>query len=234
MPPPLSYTSQTGYYGLRVNPSFEQVLGTVRKPLRIPLPDRRAKWYALSPYRALILDAEQKYNNFQHAVLDYRDTGAQLPEAAAMVRPSDAGQDQTFDILDRQTNAMNEQSAYESAFDAAHTAQQAETNTIRSRQLRDTYGPNKMHPVVEAMHDELEAAAAPHYMPKPRFTPAPQGWKSAAPQMAAAGQPQAPEFPSFQALNMGQLNVRAAALKPSENLSYERAREFVVQPTWSS
>jgi hypothetical protein len=35
-------------------------------------------------------------------------------------------------------------------------------------------------------------------------------------------------------LNMGQLNVRAATLKPSENLSYERARDFVVQPTWSS
>ena len=47
---PLSYTSTFGYYGLRVNPTFEQVIGTVRKPLRIPLPDRRAKWYANSPY----------------------------------------------------------------------------------------------------------------------------------------------------------------------------------------
>ena len=56
----LSYTSQLGYYGLRVNPTLDQVLGNVRKPLRIPLPDRRAKWYALSPYRALILEA--KYN----------------------------------------------------------------------------------------------------------------------------------------------------------------------------
>jgi hypothetical protein len=56
---PLSYKNQLGYYGLRINPTFDQVLKTVRNPLRIPLPDRRAKWYALSPYRAFILDAEQ-------------------------------------------------------------------------------------------------------------------------------------------------------------------------------
>ena len=63
---PLSFTDQTGYYGLRVSPSFDKILGTVRNPLRIPLPDRSAKWYALSPYRALILDAAQKYNDYEH------------------------------------------------------------------------------------------------------------------------------------------------------------------------
>ena len=41
---PLSYGSQFGYYGLRVNPTLEQAIKTVRKPLRIPVPDRRAKW----------------------------------------------------------------------------------------------------------------------------------------------------------------------------------------------
>ena len=61
MTAPLSYTSTFGYYGLRVNPTFEQVLGTIRKPLRIPLPDRRAKWYANSPYRALLDDAGKKF-----------------------------------------------------------------------------------------------------------------------------------------------------------------------------
>ena len=60
----LSYGSQFGYYGLRENPTLEQVIGSVRKPLRIPLPDRRAKWYALSPYRALILDAEREANDY--------------------------------------------------------------------------------------------------------------------------------------------------------------------------
>ena len=46
---PLSYTSQLGYYDLRVNPTLEQVVGTVQKPLGIPLPQRTDKWYALGP-----------------------------------------------------------------------------------------------------------------------------------------------------------------------------------------
>ena len=45
------------WHGLRVNPTFEQVIGTVDRPLRVPLPDRRAKFYANGPYPALILDA---------------------------------------------------------------------------------------------------------------------------------------------------------------------------------
>mgnify|MGYP003346567539 FL=1 len=68
----LSYTSKFGYYGLRVNPTLEQVVGTVRKPLRIPLPDRKAKWYANSPYRALILDAEEKYQDYEAKNIDYQ------------------------------------------------------------------------------------------------------------------------------------------------------------------
>ena len=235
MVPPLSYASQYGYYGLRVNPTLEQVINTVRKPLRIPLPDRRAKWYALSPYRALILDAEKKYNDFQHAVLDYRDSGGHLPEDAAMVRPSDAAGDETFDIMHQQAAAIAHREAYENVLAEAHRAQAAATSLQRADQLTKMYGPTRMHPVVEANHDELEAAAQPHYMPMPRFAPYPKPFKSAPEQFACAGQLQAPEFPSFEALNMGQpFNLRSAKLTPSENLTYERAREFVVQPTFST
>ena len=75
----LSFTSETGYYGLRVNPTFDEVLKTIRKPLRIPLPDRSAKWYANSPYRSLLLDAEQKYNSYEHASLDYNNSAPNCP-----------------------------------------------------------------------------------------------------------------------------------------------------------
>ena len=109
---PLSYTSQFGYYGLRVNPSYEQVLGTIRKPLRIPLPDRSAKWYALSPFRALILNAEAKYQDYEHARIDYKQSGAHLPESAASVRPSDGGQDPSFDQIHSHGDAMETQHAY--------------------------------------------------------------------------------------------------------------------------
>jgi hypothetical protein len=91
MTAPLSFTSQKGYYGLRVSPSFDQVVGTVKNPLRTPLPERSAKWYALSNYRSLILDASQKYNNYEHMAIDYRQSGAQAPEMAAHLQPSAAG-----------------------------------------------------------------------------------------------------------------------------------------------
>ena len=89
----LSFTSQFGYFGLRVNPTFDQVLRTVRKPLRIPQPDRAAKWYALSAERSAILDAEDKYQDYEHTLIDYRRSGQELPESAARVRRSDAGLD---------------------------------------------------------------------------------------------------------------------------------------------
>ena len=100
MVPPLSYPSTFGYYGLRVNPTLEQVVGSVRKPLRIPLPDRQAKYYALGPYRALILDASQKFNDSEQASVDYRNGGHHLPEAAARVHPSAAGMDPSFHEYD--------------------------------------------------------------------------------------------------------------------------------------
>ena len=41
-----------GYYGLVVKPSFDQVLDDTKKPLRIPIPDRKAKREALNFYQA--------------------------------------------------------------------------------------------------------------------------------------------------------------------------------------
>ena len=79
----LSFTDEKGYYGLRVNPTYDEILQTIRKPLHIPLPQRSAKWYALSPYQALLLDAEEKYNDYEHANLDYNNSGAELPRRAA-------------------------------------------------------------------------------------------------------------------------------------------------------
>lgn len=231
----LSYTSQFGYYGLRVNPTFEQVVATVRKPLRIPLPDRSAKWYALSPYRALILDAAEKHNDHEHATLDYRSSGAGLPEAAARVRPSAAGGDASFDEIHRQYAAGEVQDAYQIAAKARRQELQRDTEATRRQQLMQGYGVNRMNPTIEAAHDELEEAGVPHAMPAPRIAPLKQPWHTPSVQYAAFGQPQAPEFTPFEQLNQGQpANVNATTLSPSQNLTYERAREFVVQPTWSS
>ena len=69
---PLSYTSQLGYYDLRVNPTLEQVVGTVRKPLGIPLPERTDKWHALGPYRALILDQQELASGYDRRSIEYQ------------------------------------------------------------------------------------------------------------------------------------------------------------------
>jgi hypothetical protein len=232
---PLSFTSQFGYYGLRVNPTFEQVVGTVRKPLRIPLPDRRAKWYALSPYRALILDAESKFNDYEHAKLDYRQSGAALPESAAQVRPSDAGHDPMFDALDAQHHAHMERQAYDAATELRHEAERRATAAMRSEHLGRAYGANEMHPVVEAEHEELEEAGVPHVMPGPRIPALRRNYRKGPAQYVSAGQPQAPEFPAFEVLNTGQpATLRQGNLSHSQGLTYEQARDFVVQPTFST
>ena len=113
--------------------------------------------------------------------------------------------------------------------------QERETMAIRYQQLRFSHGPNVMNPVIAAAHDELQQAGVGHYAPEPRFTPPATGWKTPHAELASAGHPQAPEFPTFEALNMGQpSNMRLATLTPSQNRMHEEIRGFVVHPTWSS
>ena len=146
---PLSYTSQFGnstYYGLRVNPSFEQAVGTVRNPYRIPLPDRWAKWWANSPYRSLILDAEAKYQDYEHASIDYKTSGAHLPESAARVRESDAGRDPAWDEIHAHNERMDAHDAYETAFQAMNAEHQQREAGERSQTLYHMYGANRDAP----------------------------------------------------------------------------------------
>jgi len=229
---PLSYTSQFGYYGLRVNPTLESTIGSVRKPLRIPLPDRKDKWYALSPYRALILDAQQKYQDYEHASLDY---DLILPEAAARVHASAAGEDETFEHMRRQHEAMQEQSAYQGALDVLNQERRQQTRQVRAAQLSQNYAHVRAHPVIEASSPELAEANVPHVQPLPRLPQTRAVWRAPHEVDVAFGQPQAPEFPTFEHLNMGQpRNIQAATLTPSQNTTYEQMREFTVGPTWSS
>ena len=233
---PLSYKSQLGYYGLRVNPTFDEALKTVRNDLRIPIPERRAKWYALGPYRAFILDAEQKYNEYEHAAIDYRNSGAELPEAAARVRPADgAAQDPAFDQIHHQNDAMRLQDAYEMAHQLQHQEKQQETAATRTEQLKAIYSQHHhMNPMVDAAHEELEEAGVSHHMAAVGIPPVRKPYIVPNKQMMSVGQPQAPEFPTFELLNMDQpQDIRVATLTFPQRLTYERARELVPR-TWSS
>ena len=230
---PLSFTSQFGYYGLRVNPTFDQVVGTIRKPLRIPLPERKAKWYALSSYRSLLLDQGHKYSFAEHASLDYQQSGAELPEAAARVRPSEAGDDPAFARVDAHGDRLEQQNAYEVAHAAMMEDQRRTTEFTRSEQLRRSHGPNQMNSVIEASHEHLVEAGVPHEMPAPRLPPLVRSWPAPPPQWACDGQIQAPEFPTFESLNMGQpTDFRTASLKKSDGgLTYAQARRLLPEQT---
>ena len=235
MTAPLSYKSQYGYYGLRVNPTYEQVVGTVRKPLRIPVPDRSAKWYALGPYRSLILDANEQAAGYDRRAIEYDLNAGKLPQYAAKVHPSQAGSDPTFDHIDQHHENMQQQQAYEVAHAAQEEGHRQETAAVRDQQLRAIHHPNNMNPTIEANHDELEEAGMPHDMPAPGLPPLRRGWPAPHEQMVSAGQPQAKEFTPFEVLNMGQpANVRKATLNISQNMTYERMREFVPEKTWPS
>jgi hypothetical protein len=234
--PGLSWGNVRGYYGLLEQPTLEEAIGYVRTPLRIPLPDRSAKWYALSPYWAFILDSTPAANDREAAAIAYRNSGAHLPEAAAAVGPSDAGDDETFDRIERHHTAMTELSAFQAAMDMRQQELQLVTQATRKQQL-DVYGPVVLvDPTVEAAHDELDQIGVAHHMPSVRSVPAQKGWPTPHEQFAAAGQPQPPQFPSYEALNgAGPFSMRGLAEPPSrdELITYAKARR-VVEPTWTS
>ena len=79
----LSYQDKVGYYGLRVAPTYDQMLQSIRKEVRIPQPSRSAKWVATGIYRSFLLDAADKFHDYQQQDLEYDQSGAQLPSAAA-------------------------------------------------------------------------------------------------------------------------------------------------------
>ena len=233
---PLSYESHFSYYGLRVNPTFDEALNSVRKPLQIPLPDRRATWYATSPYRALLLDAEQRLNDIEHAVLDYRNSGAQLPEHAARVRPTPAGDDEAWVHIDEDNQRLHDQHQHEEAARFLRDERQRETEAARSEGLSKMYGSWKSHPVMEAADEELaEAGVSPQSVGEEPmvFQAQVNNYSEPLAPMAATGQPQAPEFPSFEVLNRGEpTNLLLAKINPEAAMSYENMRNMLPERTW--
>ena len=230
-----SYPESYGYYRLRVRETLDQVMRKKNDTRLLPMPDRSAKWLANSWYRSLLLDAGQKFEEHEGAVHQYRESGAELPETAARARPSEAGQDPMFQRIDGQSDRMQQNEAYEMATLMKKQSRQRQTADARREQLRLMYGPNKMNSVIEAHHDQLEESSIPHVMPAPRMPPPVKAWKAPPPQYAAAGQLQAPQFPTYEMLNLGAVaDIKSAKLRPDQAMTYERLRDIAAEPTWSS
>jgi hypothetical protein len=230
---PLSGTTQFGYYGLKVNPSFEQIVGSVRKNLRVPVPDRRWKWYALGPYRSHLLDLEAKYHDYEHDAINYKKTGHELPESAATIRRSDAGNDPMFDVMHANGDAVDAEYAHETAIDRMNEEHRRIAEENRSRVLGSHYGPIRGHPTVEASRHELDEALVPYTMYAPRPHVASSSWRAPVQRMAAAGQPQALYLKSFEQLNgMTPDTYVAGTLSRSQATTYEQVRDSAVAPDY--
>ena len=68
----LSFTDKKGYYGLTVQPTYEQMLRSLKKEVRIPQPDRSAKSYALGMYRAILLPNARTWSTTTRAPISRR------------------------------------------------------------------------------------------------------------------------------------------------------------------
>ena len=199
--PYTSYTDKTGYYGLRVNPSYDEMLHSLKKSIRVPQPDRSAKWYATGIYRAFLLEQAKRYNDSQRKDLEYDATGAQLPAAAERGhQESMAGTDDTWNRQEEFNSNLNSEDARRVAEDALASERRAKANQMRRQQL-SAYGPTQGHWTVEAHHQDLEYRGIPHAAPMPKMTMPAGRWRAPPNEYIAAGQPQATEFPSWEQLN---------------------------------
>ena len=224
----LSHTDTKGYYGLRVEPSYDQTLKSLRKEIRIPQPDRSAKWYALGPYRAFLLEQAKRFNDNQRKDLEYDDTGAHLPAAAERGQQgSMAGTDDVWNRQEQFNSNLDAEEARRVADDALASERRAQANQMRRQQLSAAYMPNSGHWTVDAHHSDLEHRGVPHAAPMPKLATPAGNWQAWPNEYIAAGQPQATEFPTFEQLNMGYDKAyklgRPAPLDVNKN--YQQLRE---------
>ena len=224
----LSYKDEFAW-GLRVNPSFNELVKSTKKPLRIPVPDRSAKWFALSNYRSFMLDAAKKYNDYEHMKLDYDGSGAHLPQATAMTNPSADGDDPTWDRVRHHTQQAEEQDAYELAFSAMEAEHRQQAAQTRAEHLAATHTPTIGHWFTDVYHQEMEDAGVEHDgpVPQPRFQrvslPAPVHMPVAAGQIGLLR-----DFRTFEELNMGQprtFRQGHMSTGASSSTSYDQLRD---------
>jgi hypothetical protein len=225
-PAQLSYTDRKGYYNLTVMPTYEEMLGSLKNEVRIPQPDRRAKWYATGIYRAFLLEQAKRYNDAQRKDLEYDDSGAQLPAAAERAQQgSMAGTDDTWNRQEQFNSNLDAEEARRIAEDALAAERKAQANQMRRQQL-SAYGPSAGHWTVEAHHQDLEERGIPHSAPTPKMAMPAGRWRAPPNEFIATGQPQAPEFPTFEQLNLGYDKIyKLGRPAPLDTTNYQQLRE---------
>ena len=223
----LSYQDTKGYYGLRVNPTYEEMLGRLKKEIRIPQPDRRAKWYATGKYGSFLLEQAKRFNDAQRKDLEYDETGAQLPAAAERgAQNSMAGTDDVWNRQEQFNTNLNAEEARRVAEGALAAERRTQANQMRRQQL-SAYGPSAGHWTVDAHDKDLEYKGIPHAAPMPKMVMPAGKWQAHPNEYITAGQPQATEFPRFEQLNLGHdAHYKLGRPAPPDvNKNYQQLRE---------
>jgi hypothetical protein len=222
----LSYQDQKGYYGLMVEPSYDQMLRSLKNKVRIPQPDRSAKWYALGPYRAFLLEQAKRVNDNQRKDLEYDDSGAQLPAAAERgAQESMAGTDDVWNRQEQFNSNLDAEEARRVAEAALDSERRSQANQMRRTQL-SAYGPSAGHWTVDAHHQALGYRGVPHPAPMPKMAMPAGRWQASPNEYISDGQPQAAEFPTYEQLNLGQdKRYKLGRPAPGINKNYQQLRD---------
>ena len=226
--------------GLRINPSFDEVLESTKKKIKYQLPDRSAKWFATSVYRSFMIDMARRYNDTEHLKLDYDQSESRLPRAAAMVTPAVEGGDPTWDRMRGTSDAADEHDFIEQGFAQLQANERREAEQQRRHRLA-AQAAAAFTPTLYFIgdhHEELEEAGVEH--DPPLTFPELEDIPLAAPIVLppSAGHVGAlTQFPTFEELNYtaGNIPWYAAGPEPENSANYGPVRRprnpiFRIEP----
>jgi hypothetical protein len=237
----LSYKDQFAW-GLRVNPSFDQLAQSVTKKFKFQRPDRRAKWWALSNERAFMLDAANKVHDYEHLLLDYNQSGARAPRAAALVQPAAEAEDPAWEQVRETTRQAEDHDYIAEGFERMNARLRHEAAAAAANYLRDQAARALMPQqwFIGDHHEELEDAGVEHegYHHLVRYEQ-PRGLAAPVPLPIAHGHVGAQQpFPTFEELNMRQprrFNNVIARIDP-QDVGYAALRDRALgsrdNPYW--
>ena len=228
----LSYKDQFAW-GLRINPSYDELLQSTQKKIKYNLPDRSAKWFANSVYRSFMVDAARKYHDYEHLQLDYDQSEARLPRAVAMVQPAAEGQDPEWERMRQATQQAEDHDFIEQGFATMEAERRREAAQMRRAQLADQAAAafTAQQWYIGENDEDMEQAGVEHDRPMHMPQLSSVGLPAPVHLPVAAGHKGALRpFPTFQELNYGrvrQIRNPIARIRPQDT-GYELMRDSAL------
>jgi hypothetical protein len=210
-------------WGLRVKPTFEQVIAASKRPVKLPPLDRSATWYGMSNYRAFILDQSKRYNDYEHLKLDYDQSGARLPARAAAVSTTEVDDD-AFEQSDWH-DVLQDQSELDAAMEAEEEDRRHEAAEIQAQVMAHLV-PVSGHWAIEANAEDLDEVGLEHQPPEVHISVPHRSRPAPLYQSDMAGHQGVKPFPSYQELNLrqGRMNLMDFHVGDRSSSSYETLR----------